>query len=160
MKKVRWVLAVLAFVACILLAGQTLCPHPEHWLDNFLYATHLKHYESPPDFTSDSFRPTEPEDHTEYEPLRCEVHRIEMRAEVVPIYYGLPGWAIRKDGQTLAPGGEPPREIRERQFPHAEHFALGGCVQTNVSAATARIRICPSCERAEQKWIADYPINK
>lgn len=159
-KKLRWLIILIALVAVGLLASRVLCPHPEHWLDNLLYATGLKHVEEPPDFDSDSLRPQEPVDYAAYEPAVCAVHQVEMRAEIVPIHYGLPGWAITtKDGRTLAPPSDPPSEVREQQFPHAEHFAGGGCVTINYSPNTARIRICSECERAEQQWRAQHPLG-
>jgi hypothetical protein len=53
-KKLRWVLIV-----AVLAASKMLCLHPEHWLDNFLCATHLKQCEEAADLSFDSLKPQE-----------------------------------------------------------------------------------------------------
>lgn len=163
MKTLRLFLASFAVIACALFAAVWvgwLCPHPQHWLNGLLYATHLKTPPvEPPDFDSDDFQPKEPKDLTPYEPAVCEVHHTEMRAEIVPIHYGAPMSMFRdKEGKRLLAPGE--IELRHRLFPHAEHSTWGGCVVSNLSSKTARIRICYECERDEQKWREEHPESK
>ncbi len=157
MKNLRWLILIATLAACGLLASSGFYPHAEHWLDNLLYATGIKHVEEAPDFSSDDLQSYEPADYAAYEPLVCEVHHVGMRAEVVPINYGLPVWgATSKEGRTFAPSMDPPREVRKRRFPHAEHVARGGCCVSNLSPMTARIRVCAECEKAEQQWHGRY----
>lgn len=161
----RWLLASFAVVACALFAAVQcgwLCPHPQHWLDGLLYASERKAAPAaPPDFHTNEFKPKEPRDVTPYEPAVCEIHHTEMRAEIVPIQYGMPVSMFRdKDGRRLLAPGEIDPELRDTLFPHAAHWAWGGCVVSNSSAKTARIRICADCERDEQKWRAEHSESK
>jgi hypothetical protein len=164
-KKLRWFLASLAVVACALFAAVQLgwlCPHPQHWLDGLLYVLHLETPPAePPDFDSNDFKPEEPMDLIPYEPAVCEVHRTDMRAEIVPVHYGTPMSMFRdKDGNRLLAPGEIDPELRHSLFPHAAHSTWGGCVVSNRDSKTARIRICSNCERDEQKWRDEHPESK
>lgn len=93
-----------------------------------------------------------------YVPAVCEIHRLNMRAEIVPIHYGTPISMFRdQDGKRLLAPREIDPELRHRLFPHAEHATWGGCVVSNLDSKTARIRICSDCERAELKWREEHP---
>jgi hypothetical protein len=72
----------------------------------------------------------DPVDLVPYMPTLCEVHQIEMKIDVVPIRYG-----------------ELAAEPRLQQFPNGARWAPGGCRMLGDSPKSARIRICPECER-------------
>lgn len=165
MKKLRWLLASIAVVAVGLFAAVQLgwlCPHPQHWIEGVLYASGIRTPPpEPPDFDSSTLSLEGPQDYTPYEPKVCEVHHVEMRAALVPIHYGTPVSMFRNPDGTrrLAPGEIDP-DLRQKLFPHAAHWTWGGCVVSNHSAQSARIRICGQCERDEQKWREEHPATK
>jgi hypothetical protein len=90
------------------------------------------------------------------EPADCEVHGIRMRTEAAPVRYGFPGPIV--DPIIFGSTGprEPSRTTREKLFPHARHYSLGGCVGGGPEHAL--IRICTECERAEKAW-RERPVD-
>jgi hypothetical protein len=83
-------------------------------------------------------------------PSVCPVHNVEMMIAEVPIVYGLL-WEIEDPAAyRRAHSEEPARAIRHAQFPHAEHWAWGGCCV--AQNRRTRIYICSECERVEQQW--------
>jgi hypothetical protein len=161
-KKLLWLLASLTVVAGSLFAAVQfgwLCPHPQHWIQGVLYTTGIRSPPpEPPDFDSSTQLPKGPRDYTLYEPKVCEVHHVEMRAELVPIHYGTPVSMFRNPDGTrrLAPEEIDP-DLRQKLYPHAAHSTWGGCVVSNHSAQSARIRICTDRERDEQRWREERP---
>lgn len=90
------------------------------------------------------------------EPADCEVHGSKMRPQMVPVVNGIPGPLV--DPIIFGSGGprEPSRATREKLFPHARHYALGGC--STGGPENAIIRICTECERAESAW-RERPVD-
>lgn len=73
-------------------------------------------------------------------PKRCGVHGKWLRRDTVPVVYGLivhpPGYA----------------EACETNFPNANSYVAGGCTVFPGAAKTARVRYCPDCRAAGEKW--------
>src|SRR5690606_32981421 len=76
----------------------------------------------------------------------CEVHNVPMKRGTVPIRYGLgpapPGW-----------GG-----TREKEFPNANSYIMGGCLVDVDNPETDRVTYCPVCRAAENEYIASGRI--
>jgi hypothetical protein len=71
---------------------------------------------------------------------RCEVHKISLRRDKVPIMYGLVGF---KFGYLRA---------RKALFPHSAEVAYGGCVIDDSSPKFAEVIYCSKCRAAEKRW--------
>ncbi|MEA3187067.1 MAG: hypothetical protein QOD99_897 [Chthoniobacter sp.] len=70
----------------------------------------------------------------------CPVHNSQMRIVRAPITYGVP----------LVRPGDPPPDVRSREFPFALEYWPGGCVVGDYTRA--KIYVCPVCQRAEKQW--------
>ena len=115
-------------------------------------------YIDPLDFTNSDFKPEDPMNLAQRQPTACGLHGNDMRIEVVPIYYGTPSSMFRdENGKRYLALGEIDPDIRQAHFPHSQHEHWGGCVVSNLSPKTAKIRICFDCEQAEQKWHEEHP---
>src|SRR6266481_742211 len=91
-----------------------------------------------------TFRIVTAEDLTKSESSLCEVHRIKMKAKLVPIRYGLPMYPSPLafgEGYVDAIGS----------FPHAPDHVSGGCVVR--SKTRALVFSCPRCEANRVEWV-------
>lgn len=73
--------------------------------------------------------------------MRCSIHGTPLRRDTVEIAYGLivfrPGYA----------------EAQAADFPHAESYVLGGCVDHGASEPTAEVAYCFLCRAAERAYV-------
>jgi hypothetical protein len=87
-------------------------------------------------------------DYTTGESAICEIHHTQMERAVVPIAYGLmPLPDARMQARYAA---------STNSFPHAETYALGGCVVSDNSPIKAVIYRCPQCKKAAAEWDSVY----
>src|SRR4051812_7336200 len=69
---------------------------------------------------------------------RCEVHKVPLQEEVVPIAYGLRRPTVEQE------------EAKQKLFPHANRDYNPGC---NVKPEKrALVSFCPECRKAEPIW--------
>ena len=70
----------------------------------------------------------------------CSVHEISLKEDTVRVVYGLP-LPIDYDYAVA----------EKKQFPHAEQFAIAGCIRRSVRRA--RVRYCPECREARAEYL-------
>jgi hypothetical protein len=76
----------------------------------------------------------------------CHVHNAAMRAERVPIVYGM----------TM---NTPVRwEAESRLFPNSRRTVRGGCVVMEKKQAEALV--CAACRAAEDEWLRQHPNRR
>ena len=68
----------------------------------------------------------------------CPVHNCLLRQDSVPIVYGL----LEFDEDYLA--------AREKQFPNANTYAVGGCIELPDTVEV--VWHCPQCRKVAQTW--------
>ena len=74
------------------------------------------------------------------DPRRCRVHDEVLRAEDVPIRYGL----VRLQEGYL--------KAQKKMFPNSHAFVLGGCLADPALPSVRRVTFCAECREAERKW--------
>ncbi len=72
------------------------------------------------------------------EAKKCEIHDDILKPADVPIHYGL----LSIDDKFV--------EARERLFPNANSFVMGGCVFQDENEM--ELLICEKCREAENDW--------
>ncbi len=76
---------------------------------------------------------------------RCNVHDVEMKRTVVPIYYGLPAIPL---GQAYSAALA---EATETSFPNAQKSVEGGCIKHFGAPKRAKIYVCERCKISKQE---------
>jgi hypothetical protein len=80
------------------------------------------------------------DDYTHAQSNICEVHRVQMVKERIPILWGLPDFS---DPLFAV------KDYDKDQYPNASRFTLGGCVITEMPPPThAKVYHCPDCIKA------------
>ena len=82
------------------------------------------------------------------EPRSCPVHGLTLPEDTVAIQYGLPAFVAEYE------------EARKAQFPESHVHVLGGCVIEPTSPQRARVRYCPECRVARQRWLDEHPQSR
>lgn len=82
----------------------------------------------------------------------CSLHHVEMESRTIPIRYGL--LAVGGEFAVHSPGYiAPSNEL----WPNAPTFVVGGCCEG--SKTSARVRVCPECERERVAWAEAHPAD-
>ena len=74
----------------------------------------------------------------------CQVHNVVMIQEAAPVSFG---YYVSPKSYDLA------NKARLKNFPNAWRV-MRDCV---IGSPTTEIYVCPSCEKAQQEWIASHP---
>ena len=75
----------------------------------------------------------------------CSVHKTKLLQEEVPVRYGL----IRFSSDYL--------HAKNKSFPNAYSFVLGGCLIYPTNPKTRMVSYCPKCRQAERAWQESHP---
>ncbi len=76
----------------------------------------------------------------------CDVHRVAMLRDTVPIYYGL---VSVTDARYW--------EEAKWAFPHANFQCFGGCTSAPDSPTRREVLYCPECRKAEAAYLSAHP---
>ncbi len=78
--------------------------------------------------------------------VRCTVHRIIMKAELVPVHWGLPGGNENSFEYLIA---------KRRSFPHCDDPIYGGCLGDSTNEEFKDV--CEECNDARYRWLHGHP---
>ena len=70
----------------------------------------------------------------------CSLHKKKLLVDKVEITYGL---------AMIIPN---PEKVKDKLFPYANTYVLGGCVYGSDSARYTEVFYCKTCRKAYEKW--------
>ncbi len=83
---------------------------------------------------------------TEAKTQKCELHGTRLQNGTAPILYGRRGSVV-------------PFNTAKSAFPRARSHVFGGCIVSENSPGSQRVRFCPKCRTAEKRWLAARKLS-